>query len=60
MTMPVSTDPKFVVLLGGALTVTPRLRADVAGARVIAADGGMRHAESLGALPELWWDTLIR
>lgn len=54
MTMPVSTDPKFVVLLGGALTVTPRLRADVAGARVIAADGGMRHAESLGALPELW------
>ncbi|MEW9617531.1 thiamine diphosphokinase [Shinella sp. S4-D37] len=52
--MPVSTDPKFVVLLGGALTVTPRLRTDVAGARVIAADGGMRHAESLDALPELW------
>jgi thiamine pyrophosphokinase len=54
MTMPVSTDPKFVVLLGGALIVTPRLRADMAGARVVAADGGMRHAESLGAVPELW------
>jgi thiamine pyrophosphokinase len=54
MTMPVSTDPKFVVLLGGALAVTPRLRADVAGARVIAADGGMRHAQSLGVVPELW------
>lgn len=54
MSMPVSTDPKFVVLLGGALAVTPRLRADVAGARVIAADGGMRHAQSLGLTPELW------
>lgn len=54
MTMPVSTDPKFVVLLGGALAVTPRLRTDVAGARVIAADGGMRHAQSLGVVPELW------
>ncbi|HSX75947.1 MAG TPA: thiamine diphosphokinase [Shinella sp.] len=52
--MPVSTDPKFVVLLGGALTVTPRLRADVAGARVIAADGGMRHAKTLGLTPEIW------
>lgn len=54
MNMPVSTDPKFVVLLGGALAVTPRLRTDVAGARVIAADGGMRHAQSLGVVPELW------
>ncbi len=54
MIMPVSTDPKFVVLLGGALAVTPRLRADVAGARVIAADGGMRHAQSLSVTPELW------
>ena len=54
MTQPVSTDQTFAVLLGGALSVTPRLRADVAGARVVAADGGMRHAAGLGVTPELW------
>jgi thiamine pyrophosphokinase len=45
---------KFAILLGGGLTVTPRLRAQIAGARVIAADSGIAHASSLGLVPELW------
>jgi len=53
MTLPEQTE-KFVVLLGGALTATPRLAADIAGARFIAADGGMRHAASLGVAPDVW------
>lgn len=44
----------FVILLGGDLTITPRLSAQIAGARVIAADSGMRHAAALGVTPELW------
>lgn len=54
MTMPAPTDEEFVVLLGGALALTPRLAADIAGARVVAADGGMRHASTLGVTPEIW------
>jgi len=53
MTLPEQTE-KFVVLLGGALTATPRLAADIAGARFIAADGGMRHAACLGVAPDVW------
>jgi len=45
---------RFAVLLGGNLVPTGRLKAQVAGARAIAADGGMRHAEALGLRPELW------
>lgn len=45
---------KFAILLGGGLTVTRRLRAQIAGARVIAADSGIAHAASLGVVPELW------
>jgi thiamine pyrophosphokinase len=45
---------KFAILLGGGLTVTKRLRAQIKGARVIAADSGMAHASSLGLVPELW------
>ena len=44
----------FIILLGGNLTVNDRLLAHLPGARVIAADGGMRHAEALGIKPELW------
>src|SRR5262245_65069189 len=45
---------RFVILLGGELQPTPRLAHDIAGARVIAADSGMRHAAALGVAPELW------
>jgi thiamine pyrophosphokinase len=44
----------FLILLGGELTVTPRLKRQISGARVIAADSGMRHAAALGVEPELW------
>lgn len=45
---------KFAILLGGDVTPTPRLSAQLAGARVIAADSGMAHAPTLGLTPELW------
>lgn len=45
---------KFVILLGGDLTVTPRLKSQVSGARFIAADSGMMHAAALKVVPELW------
>ena len=44
----------FAILLGGDLVVTARLRRQIAGARVIAADSGMIHAAALGLIPELW------
>jgi thiamine pyrophosphokinase len=44
----------FVILLGGDIELTARLRHQVAGARFIAADSGMRHAAALGIRPELW------
>lgn len=54
MTIPALADQTFVVLLGGALAVTPRVRADIFGARFVAADGGMRHAAALRVTPEIW------
>lgn len=45
---------RFAILLGGGLTVTARLRGQITGARVIAADSGMMHAAALGVVPELW------
>jgi thiamine pyrophosphokinase len=45
---------RFVILLDGEVVRTPRLDAQLAGARIIAADGGMRHSAALGVVPELW------
>ena len=45
---------KFVLLLGGSATPTRRLREQIAGGRVVAADGGMAHAAVLDLTPELW------
>lgn len=45
---------KFTVLLAGELTLTDRLKHQIAGSRVIAADGGMAHAAALEVTPELW------
>lgn len=47
-------DHSFLVLLGGTLEPTPRFLAAIAGARCIAADGGIRHAAMLGLTPEVW------
>lgn len=48
------TQSTFTILLGGDLRPTERLTAMLAGSRVIAADGGMRHAQVLDLRPELW------
>lgn len=45
---------KFTILLGGDVHPTTRLREQVAGSRVIAADSGMTHAAVLELSPELW------
>ena len=45
---------RFTILLAGDLTVTDRLKAQVEGSRLIAADGGMAHAAALCMVPELW------
>ena len=45
---------RFAILLGGDLVATPRLSRQIEGARVVAADSGMRHARALGVTPELW------
>ena len=52
LTVPAMT--RFSILLDGTLRPTDRLRAQIAGSRVIAADGGMRHARALGLDVELW------
>lgn len=50
-----SVDEKqFAILLDGALRVTERVMTQIRGRRVLAADGGIRHAEALGVAPELW------
>ena len=44
----------FAILLGGNVKPTKRLKKQFEGARVIAADSGMQHADSLSLKPELW------
>jgi thiamine pyrophosphokinase len=44
----------LVILLGGPLHISAQLQQEVHGLRCIAADGGMRHAQGLGLVPELW------
>ncbi len=43
---------KFVILMAGEVTPTLRLKNQITGGRVIAADSGMKHAEPLGLTPE--------
>ena len=43
-----------VILLDGDIVVTERLKALCAGRPVIAADGGIRHAEPLDLAPQVW------
>lgn len=44
----------FTILLNGDVCITDRLLTQIHNSRVIAADGGMRHAAALGVMPELW------
>ena len=48
------SNSTFAVLLGGTLEIDDRVLELMQGARVIAAEGGMRHAQALGVLPEVW------
>ncbi len=45
---------RFAILLDGEMTPTRRLKDQVEGCRVIGADGGIRHAEPLKLIPEVW------
>ncbi len=54
MCFTVSAMTRFSILLDGTLDPTDRLRGQVAGSRVIAADGGIRHARVLDLDVELW------
>ncbi|MFK7791498.1 MAG: thiamine diphosphokinase [Devosiaceae bacterium] len=44
----------FTILLAGDITPSPRLSGQVQGTRIIACDGGIRHAKTLGLQPEVW------
>jgi thiamine pyrophosphokinase len=52
--MSTASSSRFAILLDGDLTPTERLRRQLSGCRVLAADGGIRHAAKLGLTPELW------
>lgn len=44
----------FAILLDGDLQPTARLQRQLSERRIIAADGGIRHATALGLVPEIW------
>ena len=52
--MPDIDISRFAILLDGDLRATDRVRCQITGARILAADGGIRHAVTLGVEPELW------
>ena len=52
--MTTADETHFSILLGGTLKPTPRLMRQIQGSRVIAADGGILHADTLGLTAELW------
>ncbi len=45
---------RFAILLDGDLKASTRLKTQVEGCQIIAADGGIRHAETLGLTPDIW------
>lgn len=45
---------RFAILLDGPVTDTAALRARLADRRIVAADGGVRHARALGLTVEAW------
>ena len=49
----VAAQATWAVLLAGEVRPTPRLARQLAGARVLAADAGLRHAAALSVQPEL-------
>lgn len=48
------TDSTYIILLAGDLYVDDRVQAWCQSGRIIAADGGIKHASALGIEPELW------
>jgi len=54
MTKPGADNSRYVILLDGPVVQTDRLSAQLAGRRVIAADGGIRNVEALGLRADLW------